>query len=157
MNLYCGCLLWCYLFSLFLFSTIRSHLSILCHFNSGKVDSRSLTMVPPGFCVLVCQFYLLLIKYHHSFSLHLLKRGDSSLSHCVICSRPEKNVSWWLPSTTLLLEDHQMVFGPCRKKLNRYKCVFWNLIDAFWRFLWRLHMPVYLFSFWEDRGGVSKF
>ena len=90
MNLYCNCLLCCYLFRLFHFSPIRSQLSTLCHFNSGEENSRSWIRVPPGVGVLICQFYLLLLKYHRSFSLHLPKREDSPLSHCVIRCRLEK-------------------------------------------------------------------
>ena len=60
MNLSCGCLLCCYLFCLFHLSPIRSHLSTLCHFNSGEVYSGSWIRVPPGGGVLIFQFYLLL-------------------------------------------------------------------------------------------------
>ena len=69
MNLYCGCLCCCYLFHLFLFSPIRSHLYTLCHFNSGEVDSRSLIKVPPGGGILIFHFYLLMLKYYHIFSI----------------------------------------------------------------------------------------
>ena len=66
------------------FSTIISHLSTLSHFNSSEVDSRSRIRIHPGGGDLIFQFYLLLIKYHHSLSLHLLKREGSLLSRCVI-------------------------------------------------------------------------
>ena len=135
MNLFCGCLIWCYLFRLFYCSPIHIHLSILCHFNSGELDSWSWIRVPPSVGVLICHFYLLLLQYNHSFSLHLLKREDSSLSHCVIWCCPEKNVSGWLLSTTLHLDDHHRVVGTCHLQLNRCKCVLCNLIDTFWRCL----------------------
>ena len=133
MNLFCGCLLCCYIFRLFRFSPICSHMSTLCHFNSGEVYSWSWIGVPPGVCVLICQFYLPLIKYHQSFSLRLLKREDSSLLHCVIRFRLENNVSLWLLSTNLLLDDHYRFVGPCHLQFIRCECVFCNLIDAFWR------------------------
>ena len=131
MNLSCGCLLFWYLFCLFHFSPIRSHLSTLCHFDSGKIDSWSWIRVPPGVGILIFQFYLLLLKYHHSLSLHLLKREDSSLSQCIIRCRPEKNISRWSLSTNLCSDDHHRVVGPCHLQLNKWKCVFCNLIDEF--------------------------
>ena len=133
MNLSCGCLICCYLFRLFFFYPIRSHLSILWHFKSSEVDPWCWIRVSPGAGVLICQFYLSLLKYHNSFSLRLLKREDSSLLHCVIRCRLEKNVSWWLLSTTLCSDDHHRVIVPCRFQLIRCKSVFCNLIDAFWR------------------------
>ena len=62
MNLSCGCLLFCYLFRLFHFSPIRSHLSTLCQFNNGGVDSWSWIQVPLGVGVLVCQFTLFFLS-----------------------------------------------------------------------------------------------
>ena len=62
MNLSCGCLLCCYLFSLFLFYPILFHLYKLCQFNSGEVDPLIRIIVPPGGGVLIFQFYFLLIK-----------------------------------------------------------------------------------------------
>ena len=105
----------------------------LCDFSSGELDPRCWIMVAPGVGVLIFQFYLLLLIYHHSFSLHLLKREESSLLYCVIHCRPEKNVSWWLLSTTLRSDDHHRVIGTCHLKMNRCQCVFWNLIDSFWK------------------------
>ena len=131
MNPSCGCLLCCYIFRLFLFSPILSHLYTLCHFNSGEVYSRSRIRVPPGGGVLVYQFYFTVLKYHHKLFLHLLKRGGSLLSHRVIRSLPGKNVSGWLSSTTLCLDDHHKVVGPCHLQFIRCECVFCNLIDAF--------------------------
>ena len=133
MNISCGCLLFYYLFRLFQLSPIHIHLSTLCHFNRGGVYPRCWIRFPPGAGVLIFQFYFPLLKYHHSFSLHLLKRENSSLSHCVIRCRPKKNVSWWLLSTALILDDHHRVIGPYHLQLNRCKCVFFNLIDYFWR------------------------
>ena len=135
MKLSSGCLLCCYLFRFFHFSPILSHLSTLVHFNSGEVDSQSWIRVPTGVGVLIWQFYLLLLKYNHSLSIHLLNREDSLILHCIICFRPEKNVSWWLLSTTLCSDDHLRVVGPCHLQLNRCNLVFCNLIDAFWRCL----------------------
>ena len=105
MNLSRGCLLCCDLFRLLRFSSIFIHLSTLCHFNSSEVDSWSWIRFPPSFGVLVCQFYLPLLRYNHSFSLHLLKREDSSLSQCVIRCRQEKiflDGCWVLPCTQMI-------------------------------------------------------
>ena len=74
MNISSSCLLCCYIFRLTHCSPICSHLSTLIRFSSGEVDPRCLIRVTPGVGVLICQFYLLPLKYHHSFSLHLLKR-----------------------------------------------------------------------------------
>ena len=133
MNLFCSCLLCCYLLCLFLLSPIIIHMSTLCHFNIGGVDSQSQSRVPTGGGVLICQFYLLLLKYHHKFSLRLLKMEDRFLSHFGIRCRLEKNVSGWLLSTTLRSDDHHRVIDPCRNNLNRCKCFFWDMIDSFWR------------------------
>ena len=135
MNLSCGYLLCCYLFCLFLFSPILIHLSILCQFNIGEVYSWYWIRFTPGGCVLIFQFYLIVLKYHHKFCLRLLKREYSSLSHFLIRSRPDNNVSGWLFNTTLHLDDQCMVVGPYYNQLNRCKCVFCNIIDAFWRCL----------------------
>ena len=62
MNISCGCLLCCYLFRLFHFSPIRSHLSTLCHFNNGEVDPWCWIRVPPGADVLICQFTFLFLS-----------------------------------------------------------------------------------------------
>ena len=35
-------------------------------------------------------------------------------------------------NTTLHSDDHNRVLGPCRNQLNRFKCVFCNIIGAFW-------------------------
>ena len=149
MNLYCGCLLYCYLFCLFLFYPILIRLSILCHFNSGELDSQSRIRFPPGDDVLIWQFCLLLLKYHHKFSLNILKRKGSSISQCFICCCPERNVSRWFSSATLHSDDHHRVVGTCCKQINRYKCVFLNLIDNFWRFLEDTHACVFvIFLVW---------
>ena len=132
MNLSRGCLLCCDLFRLLRFSYIFIHLSTLCHFNSGEVDPQCWIRVPPGVGVLIFQFYLPLLKCHNSLSLHLLKKEDSLLSHCVISCHLENNVSWWLLSTTLRSDDHHMVIGPCHLQLNRWKNFFYYLIDASW-------------------------
>ena len=119
-------------FFLFLLSPIPiCHYSV-CYFNSSGVDSRSWIRVPTGYGVLVFQFYLLMLKYHQSFFLHLLKREDSSILHCVIHCRPEKNVSWWFLSTNLCSDDQNRFIGTCTLKLNRCKCVLCNIIDTFW-------------------------
>ena len=92
-------------FRLFRFSPIFSHLSTLCHFNSGEGDSRSRIMVPPGVGVLILQFYLLLLKYHLSLSLHILKREDILILHCVIRCRPENSFlygCWVLPFARMI-------------------------------------------------------
>ena len=133
MNLSCGFLLCCYLFHLFHFSPIRSHMYTLCHFNSCELNSRSWIRVPTGVGVLICQFWLPLLNYHHSLSLHLLKREDSSIFHCVIHCLPEKNVSLWLLITTLRSDYHHRFVGPCHLQLNRCKYVFFNMVYAFWR------------------------
>ena len=150
MNLYFGYLLCCYLFCLFLFSPIFIHLYTLCHFDIGEVDSWSQIRFPPSGGVLICQFCLILLKYHHKLYLHILKRDDSSLLHCVIRWRPEKIFSRWLLITTLCSDDQNKVVGPCRKQLNGYKCVFWNLIDAFCRCLDGGYTCLWIFSScWE--------
>ena len=135
MNLSCGCFLWCCLFGLLLFSLILIHLSILCHFNSCEVDYWSRIRSFPGVGVLVCQFYLIFLKFHHKFYINLLQREGSFISHHVIHWRPDKNVYGRFSSTTFWLENHHRVVGPCSNQLNRCKCVLWNLIDYFWRFL----------------------
>ena len=113
MNLSCGCLLYSYLFRLFNFFPILSHLSTLCHFNSGELYPKIWIVVPPVVGVLIWKFYLVIFKYHHSFYLHLMKKEDSLLSHCVICCCPEKNVFWRLLSTTLYSDENHRVVGPC--------------------------------------------
>ena len=45
---------------------------------------------------------------------------------------PREDFYGWLLNTTIHSDDHLRVAGPCRKQLNRWKCVFCNLIDAFW-------------------------
>ena len=129
--MFCSYLLCCYLFPLLLFRTILSHQCTLCQFNRSDEDSRSEIRIPPAGGVLICQFYLLLLRYHHKLSLHLLKMGYKLISHCVIHCRLEKNFYGWFSSTTLSLDDHHRVIGPCHLKLNRCNCVFCNLIDAF--------------------------
>ena len=135
MDLSCGCLICCYLFCLLLFSPIIVHLFMLCHFNSGEVDSWCWIRVPPGDGVLILQFYLPLLKYHHKSSLHLLYREDSLISHFVIRCRSEKSDYLLLLNTTLCWDDQNRFVGIFRKQPNRCKCVLWNLIYAFWRFL----------------------
>ena len=130
-NLSCGCLLWYYLLSLLILYPIITHLSKLWHFSSGEVDPQIWIRVPPGGGFLIWYFYLLFIKYHNKLSLHLLKREEIFLLHCVIHCWRDKNVSGWFFSTNLCLDDHHRVVGTCRKKLNMYNCVFWNLIDSF--------------------------
>ena len=117
------------------FSPILGHLYTLCHVNSGEVDFRSRSRFPLDGGVLICHFYLFLINYHHKFSIHILKREDSSLLNCAIRCRLEKNVSGWLLNTALQSEGWHRFFGTCCKKLNRCKCFFWNPIDASWIFL----------------------
>ena len=105
MNLYFGCLLCCYLFCLFLFYPIFIHLYTLCHFGSGEVDSWSQIRFPPSGGVFIFQFCLILLKYHHKLYLHILKRDDSSLSHCVIRWRLEKiflDGCWLLPFARMI-------------------------------------------------------
>ena len=135
MNLYCGCLICCYLFCLFLFFTIISHLLTLCNFNSSEIYYWSRIRVPPGGGVLICQLYLLLLKYHHKSSLHLPKSYYRLLLHSVIYCHLDRNDSWWLLITTLLLDDHHRLVGTCHNQLNRCKCLFCNMIYDFRRFL----------------------
>ena len=60
-----------------------------------------------------------------------MKRQEILISHFVVYCCPEKNVYVWLLSITLRSDDHHKVVGPYSKKLNRCKCVFCNMIDAF--------------------------
>ena len=135
MNFSCGCLHCCYLFRLFHYSPIHSHLYILFHFNSGEVYFLSWIVVPTGVGVLIFQFYLIFISYHHSFPLHILWREYSLRLHCVIRCSPEKYFYRWFSGTTLRSDDHHRVISICNFQLNRFKCVFCDLIDAFLRCL----------------------
>ena len=135
MNLSCGYLLCCYLFCLLLFSSILSHLSTLCHLNSSEVYYRIWIRFPPCSGVLIYHFYLLLFRYHRIFSLHILKKESSYLSHCVNSCRPETIFSGWLYSTTLWSDYRHMDVGTCWNKLNRCNYFLSNMIDAFWIFL----------------------
>ena len=64
---------------------------------------RSRIRIPPNGGVLIFQYYLLLLKYHHKLSLNILKMEDSSLLHRVIRYRPENIIFGWLSGTTILL------------------------------------------------------
>ena len=75
-----GCILCCLLFCLFLFSTIFIHQPALHHFSSGEVDSRTRIRVLPG-SQIILQSHLLLLQYHHIFSLNFLNRDDILFPH----------------------------------------------------------------------------
>ena len=79
-------------FFLFLFYPILSHLSTLCHSNSGEVDSQSWIRVPPGGGILIFQFYLLLLKYHHKLSLRHTK---FVMNHGAAWFQEDSSLNWF--------------------------------------------------------------
>ena len=124
-----SCLIFCYIFCLFLFSPILSHQSALRYFGSGDVDYRTrIRVLPSGF--IIYKSRLLLMQYLHRFSLRFLDRYEGSFRYSAIHCSSEDNITWWL-LTTLFSQDSHSIIHPDVLYLNICNCAAWYLVDFF--------------------------
>ena len=90
-----GCILWCFIFFLFLFSPILSHHYLLWYFNNSDLDSWSQIKVITGghIVYIIFQSHLLLLQYLHLLFIHLLNLDDGSFTRIFICCSLEDNIT----------------------------------------------------------------